>query len=467
MPALFNRTFLSYFLINVSIALLLILSYQIVQKKYGGADNFLGISYAGIVFLVFLATLGMAYFYSRAISRPIRALNQSAKRVAQGDLDAKVYLRTRSELRSLITNFNYMVAQQRQLVERLTENKVQLQKLFISIKEAICVINDRDEISLYNESFLRLSGKGKVHGRKYYEIIREPRFIRFMHDAQAAHSLQGEMTIMERYYSVSLAKVNGCQRYLLTFFDLTEFKSLERMKQDFMLNLSHELRTPLTSIKGFVETMEHERDYNDTYVRIIKRNTERMINIVGDFLALAKLQHEPTLELGLTNISKLLRTISRTFQTKLREKQLAFTMDVGKELEAVYVDAFKLEQVVINLLENAIRYTETGGILLRAWRDQGELVIRVQDTGIGIPKALQARIFERFFVVDKSRSKQKGGTGLGLAIVKQIVDMYKGSIKLTSERGKGSSFCVRFPLHGRARDTVVSAKDETYFSSSL
>ena len=130
-------------------------------------------------------------------------------------------------------------------------------------------------------------------------------------------------------------------------------------------------------------------------------------------------------------------------------------------------NAFKLEQVVINLLENAIRYTETGGILLRAWRDQGELVIRVQDTGIGIPKALQARIFERFFVVDKSRSKQKGGTGLGLAIVKQIVDMYKGSIKLTSERGKGSSFCVRFPLHGRARDTVVSAKDETYFSSSL
>jgi two-component system phosphate regulon sensor histidine kinase PhoR len=219
------------------------------------------------------------------------------------------------------------------------------------------------------------------------------------------------------------------------------------MKKDFVDSVSHELNTPLTAIKGFVETLEEEADEAQRgYLDIIKRNTDRLINIVQDLLALSELE-EKTLELQRepVDIRRLLENILQIFKQPLQNKnlKLEFVADAGPA--KVMGDPFKLEQLFVNLIDNAVKYTEEGKIKVEIRREDGVLVVDVEDSGIGIPEDQQKRIFERFYVIDKSRSKKVGGTGLGLSIVKHIAQSHEADIDVMSKPGKGTTFRITFP----------------------
>ena len=235
----------------------------------------------------------------------------------------------------------------------------------------------------------------------------------------------------------------------MIFHDITEMKNVEEIKKDFVVNVSHELRTPLTAIKGFAETLEEETDEkNRHYVDIIKRNTDRLINIVQDLLALSQLEERGTrLELEEVDLGDMIERTLKIFEHRMREKNLKFDLKTENGFPLIKADPFKLEQVFVNLIDNAIKYTEHGEITLSLKQSGNQVMMELEDTGIGISEDHIPRIFERFYVTDKSRSKMLGGTGLGLSIVKHIVLLHNGTIDVKSTPNKGTTFSITLPIN--------------------
>ena len=236
---------------------------------------------------------------------------------------------------------------------------------------------------------------------------------------------------------------------MATLYDITTIKNLEKTKKDFVSNVSHELRTPLTAIKGFVETLQdtNSDDKNKHYLNIISRHTDRVIRIVNDLLLLSKLEGAPgNLELEKVNLKNLIENILKIFEQSLKEKKLALKFNASNSLPIINADPFKLEQVFINLIDNAIKYTERGEIAISLNSYNETVTIEIQDTGICIPQEHLSRIFERFYVVDSSRSRKLGGTGLGLSIVKHIVLLHNGKIDVKNIPGVGTNFVVSLPV---------------------
>ncbi|MCX5810579.1 MAG: ATP-binding protein, partial [Proteobacteria bacterium] len=234
---------------------------------------------------------------------------------------------------------------------------------------------------------------------------------------------------------------------IVLLHDITDFKNLERMKKEFIANISHELRTPLTAIKGFVETLEDEEDVkNKRYLEIIKRHADRLIHIVGDLLLLSENEEKGAeLELEEVSLKNIIENVLKIFENRAKEKNININVTIQDTLPFIQADPFKLEQMFINLIDNAIKYTEEGEITISITENNGLIVINVRDTGIGISNEYLPRIFERFYVVDKSRSKRLGGTGLGLSIVKHIVNLHGGTIDVESTPGKGTQFIITLP----------------------
>ena len=236
----------------------------------------------------------------------------------------------------------------------------------------------------------------------------------------------------------------------------------EKIKADFIANVSHELRTPLTSIKGYSETLEDGEYENDDernqFQKIITRNTNRLISIVSDLLILSELEGKDTLfaessneDFEYINVNEIIKQTLASLKRKINEKQIDESIDLEDGLPQIKGIKFFLEQMFTNLIDNAVKYTESGGKVIVSSSLEGDnIVIRIADTGIGIPKDHQDRIFERFYRVDKNRSREIGGTGLGLSIVKHIVLVHGGNINLVSEEEKGSEFTIELPVGSQA-----------------
>jgi two-component system phosphate regulon sensor histidine kinase PhoR len=240
---------------------------------------------------------------------------------------------------------------------------------------------------------------------------------------------------------------------LLVFNDVTQLRHLEQMRQDFVANVSHEIRTPLTAIKGFVETLQSgakdRPEEAGRFIAIIEKHTNRLEAIVDDLLQLSRIEKEneaKQIPFAEASIRSILRSSIQICQAKAEAKKIDIELSCDDSVTAS-INAALLEQAFINLIDNAIKYSgENDGILINAEKTPVELSISVQDHGIGILKSHLPRIFERFYRVDKARSRENGGTGLGLAIVKHIVKAHGGRLSVDSERGKGSTFTIHLPL---------------------
>jgi two-component system phosphate regulon sensor histidine kinase PhoR len=258
-----------------------------------------------------------------------------------------------------------------------------------------------------------------------------------------------ELPLGDRIFMCSVTPLEGGEGVVSVFHDITEIKNIEKIKKDFVINVSHELRTPLAAIKGYAETLREGADAEPSkkYVEIIERNTDRLINIVNDLLLLSSLEEKAFLELEDIDLKDFLEDVIKIFDQRLKDKELSLVMDVNENLPTIKADLFKLEQMLINLLDNAVKYTDRGEITVSLDVQDKKVRIRVTDTGIGIPKEDIPRIFERFYVVDKSRSRKYGGTGLGLSIVKHIVLLHHGTIDIESDLGKGTKVTVTIPTN--------------------
>ncbi|MEO0092724.1 MAG: ATP-binding protein [candidate division WOR-3 bacterium] len=412
-----------------------------------------------IALVIVILSILVGIILSQSFAQPIKELVNAARQVASGDFGVKVFFKKPDELKELADSFNYMTEQIKNSFNELARQKDELNTIITSIPEGFVVIDEKGRIRLSNEGFKKIVHDDSVNGKFYWEIVREPNFSEKLKQVKDEKTnLTVELEFNDRVFLTSFAFLPAKDEVVVILHDITEFRKLERIKRDFVLSASHELKTPLTAIKGYLETLgeklfkEGRRtrkvlDEANQYFAIIKRHTERLINIVEDLLLLAKLEEkatEPNFEpIDLKSIIENVKTI---LEPRFKEKKIAFKITIEDNLPFIQGDAFKLEQMFFNLVDNALKFTEKGEVEIKARRLNRDIKIEVKDTGIGIAKEHLPRIFERFYVVDKSHSRKLGSTGLGLAIVKHIVLLHQGKIDVESTLGKGTRFIIILPI---------------------
>jgi two-component system phosphate regulon sensor histidine kinase PhoR len=400
---------------------------------------------AGAIILLFLI---LAFFISRNISRPIRELTLASRRVAGGDFQGKVHLRSQDEFHDLGLAFNFMTGRIKALFEDLSRKKDELDSIISSIPEGIVTLDKEGKISFSNQSFKDFIGNEAIEGKLYWEVFRKPDLWGVVEKAkQEGRTVADEMMFDDKAYVCLAVPLPLRSEIIVMLHDITHIKKLGQVKKDFVTNVSHELRTPLTAIKGYVETLETEIGPEQKgYVDIIKRNIERLINIVTDLLTLSQVEEKSVaLEIEEVDVRTLAEYAFKIFEPRAREKNLSMELRAEPHLPRLKGDPFRLEQVLINLIDNAVKYTERGTITISLRPQNNNVIFEVEDTGTGISQEHLDRIFERFYVIDKSRSRKMGGTGLGLSIVKHIVQLHNGQIQVESSPGKGTKFTVILP----------------------
>ncbi len=394
----------------------------------------------------------IALFHASKLERPIKELVSMSRRIGQGDFDVNLFFKKNDEFKELADSFNIMVGQIKSLIIELSNEKEALDTIISSIQEGIMVIDKKGKIVMCNQSFERIVASAAVTDKFYWELIRQQEISKLVQNALAEKNtpLQTEIEITGRTYICSASPLSRANQIIITFHDITELVNAATMKKEFILNISHELRTPLTAIKGFVETLEDEKgNRKEQYIGIIKRHTDRLINIINDLQTLSRLEERMDLKIEEVDIRKMTKNIARMFESALRRKSLSLRLDFAPELPLLKADPFKLEQAIINLIDNAVKYTEQGEIVLSIEQKNHDFIIKVVDTGIGISEEHIPRIFERFYVVDQSRSRKLGGTGLGLSIVKHIIQAHGGNISVQSIVNQGTTFIITLPRQAK------------------
>jgi two-component system phosphate regulon sensor histidine kinase PhoR len=401
---------------------------------------------AGVLLLLVLAA---AFLISRSLSKPVRELIALSQKVAAGDFSSKVYPRGKDELSRLAESFHAMTANLKSLFAELGRQKEELNRIISSIREGLLVLDSNGRIELSNDSLRRIVQNENVEGKYYWETVRSSDFLDLMSRVKTERRDQkAEIRFNEKTYLCSATYMEGSAATVVLFHDLTEWKKVEQMKMDFVANASHELRTPLTAVKGGLETLEAELgEKAPAVLGLVRRNTERLMRIVEDLLLLSGLEgKEMPIKKESVDLNDLVRNVIKIFKKEAAAKGLRLDVQSEEGLPRVSADPFLLEQVFINLIENAVRFTEKGGVEVRLKARDNGLAVEVEDTGIGISAEQLPHIFERFYVIDPSRSRKKGGTGLGLSIVKHILLLHGWDIRAESEPGRGTTFFLKLPL---------------------
>ncbi|HPD18556.1 MAG TPA: ATP-binding protein [Candidatus Goldiibacteriota bacterium] len=418
-----------------------------VNKGFADLRNKILLS-AILIFLIFLIII---YFYSKKMYKPVGDLKIATAKIAHGDFEHKVILYQNDEFKDLADNFNVMADEIKKLFTQLQEKQEQLKIIIKSINEGILMIDDFGKIVFVNQKFNDVVSSECRESKFYWEFLLPHELIKMIERTRNDKTYTFEsMEIKGRTLLCSVNYLKDYNKTMILLYDVSKVKELETLKKDLIANVSHEIKTPLTAIKGFTETaMEETKDKNVLhYLEIINGNAGRLINIVDDLLILSKLEQSGIkISVEEVNIREVLENVEKLFLKRIKEKKLKFNVIINDDVPKIKSDVFMLEQMFINLIDNATKYTEKGGIKVEVYiKDKSSVAIEVSDTGIGIPEEHIHRIFDRFYVVDKSRSKATGGTGLGLSIVKHIVTLLNGQITVQSKINEGTKFVIIFPV---------------------
>ena len=338
--------------------------------------------------------------------------------------------------------------------------------------EGVIAVDAEKRVISVNRSAGKLIGlsPAEIIGRELHEVVRNPELLRFVERVIAARKpLEGDLVLRnadERVIQIRGTMLNDSQGRgfgaVLVLNDVSRLRQLENMRRDFAANVSHELKTPITSIKGFIETILDGATPEDAdrFLRIVARQADRLDAIIDDLLSLSRIEKEAEaadIAMVPTRLKELLQGAANDCQVRAEERRITFQIDCPDDVIA-RANALLLQQAVRNLVENAVKYSEAGGVVRLTGRQTAEEIrIDVADDGCGIAPEHHARLFERFYRVDKARSRKLGGTGLGLAIVKHIVLAHRGRVTVASAPGKGSTFTIHLPPQSAAEPALKRA----------
>jgi len=407
-----------------------------------------------------LALSSLAAFLSFRITvRPLWDLAAAMRRLAARDFDVRLAPGNFKESAELAGHFNEMVSQFREVLRLLTGETERLGAILTWSQEAVVLVSEKGQILFANEPFKKSFPTCPKNGeaKPYWEGLRGTALAAVLERRlERPLSPEGETEGLEmehggRHFRGRLCPLPNQGAYLVTLHDVSGEMETARTKRELVANVSHELNTPLTSIKGFLETLEAGEGDGERkrLFAIVRRNTERLIAIVKDLLLLSNLDRgAQALQKERVRPLEILRAAVDLTRPGVAAKGLAFQVELPDELPALQADPFQIEQVLVNLLDNAVKYTDAGtiGLMSQASASGKDLLITVWDSGIGIPPGQEEKIFERFYTVDKSRSRKVGGTGLGLSIVKHIVLLHGGMIKVQRRIEGGTAFTISLPI---------------------
>ena len=393
------------------------------------------------------------------ITKPVRTMTNMAQRIAHGDFELRIAPYTKDEIGDLARALDSMSQQLRQTFLQLNEEKGQLTSVFRAMVEGVMVVDKNGEIAFTNDAFHRFFSDTKdFKGMAPLAVLRNTSISDSIEKAlEGAETFNLEIVLSgppERHFIVNVVplktngSLGGC---IAVFHEVTKLKKLEAVRKDFVANVSHELRTPLTAIKGYAETLvdapPDDREQEKEFLELILKHTNRLSSLTGDLLKLSAVDSGYMhMDRTMVDVCPFLKGMEQTFSNQIQEKSFRFSLDCAPETLQVYADRQALTQIFANLLDNALKYTPAGGsISVRAFEEPDAVHFEVSDSGIGMHKKDLERVFERFYRVDKERSRDLGGTGLGLAIVKNLVQVQHGAVWAESQPNKGSIFHVVLP----------------------
>lgn len=404
--------------------------------------------------------IGLAYWIARHVVAPIATLADAAESIAAGDYQHRIYLASRDELGSLASTFNRMCHELDRRTTQLSQSNDRQSLVLGGMIEGVIAVDARLRVVLANPAAGRLFGfrPPAAEGRTLLEVVRNHALHEAVTAALADHTSQHLQTNRESSSKLSLdvhiqpLPGEPCPGVVLVMHDTTELRRLESLRRDFVANVSHELKTPLSSIKAYTETLRNgalnDPETSRRFLERIESQSERLHYLIMDLLMLARVESDQqAFDIVPLDVAAVVTTCLENRRPAAEAKRILLGLEPNLAACAVRADSEGLRDILDNLLDNAIKYTPDGGQVTVGWGADGAMVqIAVRDTGIGIREEDQRRVFERFFRVDKARSRELGGTGLGLAIVKHLAQAFGGRVGVSSRPGAGTTFTVELPL---------------------
>lgn len=418
------------------------------------------IAFAGVAMVAIVAVV--SFWASRRILRPLDDIRTGAERLARGDLQHRLRLADASEVAAIAEALNKMASQLEERLRTIRRQENEQEAIVSSMEEGVLAVDASSRIINLNEACAKMLGvrAEAARGRLVHEVLRKREMLEFIQRAVVADQpIDEDLKVLGRpdcWFRVHGIALHDAERQrvgaLIILHDVTRVRQLENVRRDFVANVSHELKTPITSIKGFVETLLDEslgdRENAERFLKIVLRQANRLDAIIEDLLCLSRIERgaeEQTIPLAPAPLADVLHSAAEMCEKKAADKRLELVVDCPADL-SLPMNSPLVEQAIVNLIDNAVKYSPGGtGVRIEAEREEGGVVIRVTDEGCGIASEHLPRLFERFYRVDKARSRELGGTGLGLAIVKHIVAAHRGSVEVQSTVGKGTTFLIHLP----------------------
>ena len=405
-----------------------------------------------------------AYYFSKKISEPLDELNRAAGEISKGNYNKKIQVESNDQIGQLTRTFNQMSQRLNQTVNQLEDENYKMEAIVNSMMNGLVAVDSKNKILLINAmcySFFDIHISPAI-GRDFYEVFRNEDLLKMLEKAVEQKkpfteefvwqsAFQGDKILRVNINPISGAKgIAGNMGTLLLFQDMTRIRKLEQLRSDFVSNVTHELKTPLTSIMGFTDTLKggaiDDKVAAMRFLDIIDIETNRLYSLIQDILSLSELEtRKEDINMAEESMNHILERVEKLLRPQAEAKGLLLCMQIEPDLPLFYCNRDRIFQLFINFIENAIKYTEKGSVTVSCKNQERFVQIKVSDTGIGIPKESQSRIFERFYRVDKGRSRKAGGTGLGLSIAKHIIILYEGRVEVNSKEGAGTEFIITLP----------------------
>lgn len=417
--------------------------------------------------IIIVSTLSLifALFISYKLAQPIRMMEQFTERLRQREPQGSILLTTSDETKTLADNINYLVEELQSKIRLANEEKSKLMTALTSINEGVLILNTDGKIEFVSPSLANIVAEqfGDVGGMTLMEAFRNVELQRmYQRFKQFPDMVAGEITLGSLdpvIMSVSISEVHGYpgeEKDMIVFHDVTRLKKLERIRTDFVANVTHEIRTPLTAIIGYLETLQTGALENTEdarrFIDIILKQAQRLNRLVEDLMTISKIElGEIHFRFEDVLLPDVIASVLPLVEAKAQAKKIRIENLLPEKTQPVSADRDRLSQVFVNVLDNAIKFTPEGGrVTLGAEEKEGYVVVTIEDTGAGIPREEIQRLGERFYRVDKTRSRELGGTGLGLSIVKHLMLAHGGKMEIESQLGRGTTVSLCFPLNGPA-----------------
>ncbi|WP_271396797.1 two-component system histidine kinase PnpS [Salinicoccus roseus] len=411
--------------------------------------------------LMFLIAAIASTMLARSITRPIDSIMNVTSRLRKNDYSSRVNTEAKGEIGDLSQSINALAASLQRQMKEIEENEQQLTSIISNMVSGVMLVNQDGKVELLNSAMERFLSqhKGNLIGQPYEKVGERFALSPHIHAVfetnekvhEEVHSYYPQERIMDAHLAPYYGQGWQQRGVIVVLHDITEIRRLEKMRSDFVANVSHELKTPVTSVRGFSETLMSgevtDEETTKQFLKIIHDESQRLDRLIRDLLNLSKIERQKMpLNLETLNMTALVHEVSVTLQGAIEEKRTRLVLpDPSKD---VYLqgDEDRLRQIILNLVGNGINYTAEGGTVTVSLKENVEKVrLIIKDDGIGIPEESLPRIFERFYRVDRARSRHSGGTGLGLAIVKHLIESHHGEIEVESREGEGTTFTVILP----------------------